>query len=122
MSNSSKEGLQGHALRREEVGFTPGPWSAGPSPMYAILADGKHVAITYDGTDGDDQADSVCAANARLIAAAPDLLQALRHTKQFVLAWIPEYAEKRDRDSLAQMQRIEAALNQIDAALAKAGA
>lgn len=53
---------------------TPGPWS---SLVYARTAavhggDGARVAVVYGGGDGD-----TAEANANLIAAAPDMLEAL---------------------------------------------
>lgn len=54
--------------------YTPGPWSIEkrPGPIYEIHASTDAVAVAY-GThlDEDD-------ANARLMAAAPELLEALR--------------------------------------------
>lgn len=61
--------------------WTPGPWVSRDGPVFAVTANGKHVAITYDGLDMEnDQDDSVCAANARLIAAAPELVESLTAT------------------------------------------
>lgn len=58
---------------------TPGPWfhyddSDNPQHRHMIAAMGKTVAHIYC-TKGDESAD---AANAALIAAAPDLLEALK--------------------------------------------
>lgn len=59
---------------------TPGPWQCEPATL--IGNGGFHVTVPFDGTDtlslafvGGDNAE----ANARLIAAAPDLLSALEH-------------------------------------------
>lgn len=51
---------------------TPGPWTANTAPLAPIITAGpKAIARSYQvGDDG--------AANARLIAAAPDLLAALQ--------------------------------------------
>lgn len=65
--------------------FTPGPWVADSAPQHAaaywyILAgsdvDGTPIVATVrlDTTDGPPRSEAE--ANARLIAAAPDLLQA----------------------------------------------
>jgi hypothetical protein len=58
---------------------TPGPWNFQPCDEYANCFDvlcekDYYVATTHDGVRGDRNAD----ANARLIAAAPDLLKALQ--------------------------------------------
>ena len=59
--------------------FTPGPWNFHPSDEYVnsfdvMCEEGYYVATTHDGVREDKNAD----ANARLIAAAPDLLEALQ--------------------------------------------
>lgn len=55
---------------------TPGPWSA---TGYHVEARAGAIATVCDAGDGDTEGD----ANARLMAAAPDLLAALRG----VMAW-----------------------------------
>ncbi len=63
-------------------GFTPGPWEVGPVDDTVVThlgADGVRYEIA--AIDGDyNQPDEwpVMEANARLIAAAPDLLEALK--------------------------------------------
>ena len=62
--------------------FTPGPWNFQPCDDYVncfdvLCEEGYYVATTHDGVRGDKNAD----ANARLIAAAPDLLEALKRCK-----------------------------------------
>jgi hypothetical protein len=59
-----------------EAKFTSGPWRvgqkyAGGTPVY--FADNRHFCTVYNGLPGDGM-DAI----ARLIAAAPDLLEALR--------------------------------------------
>lgn len=51
---------------------TPGPWTLGANPLMVMQRDSNYViARAYErGTDAGDQSE----ANARLIAAAPDLL------------------------------------------------
>jgi hypothetical protein len=56
-------------------GHTPGPWRAGSHPMneaevFADELDGERIAECYGAGDADQ-------ANALLIAAAPELLEAL---------------------------------------------
>jgi hypothetical protein len=73
-------GEVGRAMETDkQVGFTPGPWESqhtaghdthGQTAIYAE-ADGKDIAIVYDGE-----------ANARLIAAAPELLRALLEVEE----------------------------------------
>jgi len=65
--------------RTEEAGHTPGPWFVDPDDTLAIRApDGDdepwHVAEVIEYCGEGDQTE----ANARLIAAAPDLLEALK--------------------------------------------
>jgi hypothetical protein len=71
--------------------ITPGPWMVGPSAVvdgatdYAILADGKIISEAFGRSSWQFEYDSL--ANARLIAAAPDLLAALERT----LSWLTSY-------------------------------
>lgn len=67
-----------------EDGHTPGPWthyddSAASVHRHDIVAKGKTVARVYC-TQGDELED---AANARLIAAAPEMLEALQGIEHF---------------------------------------
>lgn len=72
-------------MATEQEGHTPGPWqhyddSADATHRHQIAAFGKTVAHVYC-TKGDETSD---AANARLIAAAPDLLEAARRALNFI--------------------------------------
>lgn len=62
-------------------GFTPGPWSACKalphSTEFHVLAGTTEIAITYASDGLDEPTAFPSEANARLIAAAPDLLEAL---------------------------------------------
>ena len=78
-----------------EQTHTPGPWEAQNTAGYdthgqAVVYDasGKDVAIVYDGD-----------ANALLIAAAPDLLDALRRITMFI-------DDKPEEDALADIDEI----------------
>jgi hypothetical protein len=60
----------------QDVGHTPGPWHA---DIYCVWAGGIYVAGTKTGLPVEQQI-----ANARLIAAAPELLEALEaYTKMY---------------------------------------
>ena len=69
-----------------KTSFTPGPWVADGCVVEHFDAPMMHdIAITRSNmlwTHGDDLAE--CEANARLIAAAPDLLMALEVTRQIM--------------------------------------
>lgn len=79
-----------------EAKWTPGPWSieseTSHNGEFAIIApDGTHpdpwnIAQTY-GSVGHGEAEDEALANARLIAAAPDLAEALR----LLLADVEQY-------------------------------
>jgi len=58
---------------------TPGPWTAERATPNTINIDASGVSIgeVYDGTEETDSAGNIAEANARLIAAAPELLEAL---------------------------------------------
>jgi hypothetical protein len=62
---------------------TKGPWVAtGDNFVVSYSGNGKAVANCYEDTP--DHREGECAANARLIAAAPDLLAALKELHQAV--------------------------------------
>lgn len=101
---------------------TPGPWRHeidGPATndmRHAVLSEhtGLWIAATYrSGTLAEDDtsldADQEAKANAKLIAAAPDLLTAL----QAVLHWIDDNCETTGFEAVEAL---------ADAALEKAGA
>lgn len=60
------------------MAHTPGPWIAGPRPLYGtglpVMADNGRQVASVTQVRGDH----AVLANARLIAAAPDLLAALK--------------------------------------------
>ncbi len=98
---------------------TPGPWEhlngdqigAIVRERTAIIAD----CCTESGPQGSQVGPDARQANARLIAAAPDLLAALQSSLQFVFAWLLEY------ESGPQRERIEAQIAKTQAAIARAG-
>ena len=78
---------------------TPGPWEVGYSNNQApVVTAGEHDIATVDTSRGDSEA------NARLIAAAPDLLKAAQNMSY--LLWNNEQEELAD--------------DLLDAAIAKA--
>lgn len=95
---------------------TPGPWVK----RSAILtgADGSYVVAAGLGLGlGSDNGDGVRAANARLIAAAPDLLDAL---KQIVECEKRRAADLRHREAWKLVKFSEGRIAQAEAAIAKA--
>lgn len=92
---------------------TPGPWHAypadyqgGPADLHPIFVVGPsefHTVAQVRAGNEDDDLPAQTAANARLIAAAPDLLDALKYARWFL-------NEKRSNTAL------------VDAAIAKATA
>ncbi|KSD80016.1 hypothetical protein [Pseudomonas aeruginosa] len=57
---------------------TPGPWHVGgPNKCTIYDKHGQRLANSFEGVMATQRTDSECEANARLIAAAPDLLEAL---------------------------------------------
>lgn len=110
-SNHAHDCRQG----RDCPAHTPGPWIAGVSmyfdvEVFSVVSPtntGRLLAITGD-TGKDDEAESM--ANARLIAAAPDLLEAL--------AMVRDADDDCRRDGLPTIPQL--ARYKIDAAIAKA--
>lgn len=71
---------------------TPGPWNISSANLYAVNARGRGIATAH-GTDDVNYSDffpptEEASANARLIAAAPDLLEALMACeRELSLVW-----------------------------------
>jgi hypothetical protein len=80
-------------------GHTPGPWKVGArscewnspaSPYLHVDGDrGPLVAKVRMRQDMDTLGGEECLANARLIAAAPDLLAACKMIASFAVSWEP---------------------------------
>lgn len=68
--------------------FTPGPWEVGPVDDTVVThlgADGiRYEVAAIDGDYNDPDTWPTMEANARLIAAAPDMLAALEKAEQFI--------------------------------------
>jgi hypothetical protein len=71
-----------------EPKYTPAPWATDPDdPRDVRASDGELLATAYPMQNEDDVSEEdhpVAEANARLIAAAPDLLAACRVVKEFL--------------------------------------
>jgi hypothetical protein len=100
---------------------TPGPWTAfiggrgrtiaidiGPTPIGK-----KPCIIDWPGFDGSDLPLMQRVANAHLIAAAPDLLEALKEITS-------DYADRFDLDDPSTNPGIKSSIKQARAAIAKA--
>lgn len=91
---------------------TPGPWEV-YCDGFSVAAEDGHIVSTYVEGNTDDE----CSANARLIAAAPELLEALQDAILFV-----DLVRLRARRLRESEQEIEAqdCLDKARAAIAKA--
>lgn len=72
---------------------TPGPWIADGNGIHKGT---RCVATTH--TEPKEQRD----ADAHLIAAAPDLLEALRELREWVDAWTPKFTYEPEYGSTAR--------------------
>ena len=103
--------------------YTPGPWRIGtppPSGEQTIgTMRGMMVAVAATGVGMAEET----LANARLIAAAPDLLEALRmwlDIHDTPAGFAGKYGKALDAAIAAQQLRVEAAASAARAAIAKA--
>lgn len=62
---------------KHTAGFTPGPWVL-DAQWSIVTAGGGYVAEAYDGLRGEETDPAIARHNARLIAAAPELLEACK--------------------------------------------
>jgi len=118
-----------------DAGHTKLPWSVeqpcDQSPnLWIVAKDNPGVAkiepCDYDDGEGHRLTDED-QANAALIVRAvnchAELAAALRNSRQFILAWQHDYADKPDNEYYrGQRKLIAVALEKTDAALTKAGA
>ncbi len=82
---------------------TPGPWIAEGAEIVALV-DPEHTATYYAPvcTIDDEWSTGIVEANARLIAAAPDLLAALQNMVAHFGHWASQIDMKQiDRDAVA---------------------
>jgi len=92
-------------MSREAMKHTPGPWNYDRSG-YSLYVNSGRELVTALSMDGKRLETSE--ANARLIAAAPDMLDALQRARE-VLLW-----------NLGDDSRIDAAFDAVTAAINKA--
>ena len=107
-------------------GHTPGPWEAlkDNNRWTIFLPDsylGNHIAYTSNGGVSEDQEE----ANARLIAAAPDLLEALEQARTTIAMLRRNVVTEIERhDGLFRWEGVPEVLqfriDQCDAAIARA--
>lgn len=97
---------------------TPGPWHVNTSQYYLFID--PVVAVIERKLAGQDEHDMH---DARLIAAAPELLEALRmwlHLHEAAAGYEGKYGKELDAAIAAQQIKIDAAANASRAAIAKA--
>lgn len=103
----------------ERAKHTPGPWaldSNGPGHEVVLARGGRHAVAAVQGTD--DHQENL--ANGHLMAAAPDLLVALKRAVETIRAWhnMGHYAGEAERVWALYQESPEMAA--INAAIAKA--
>lgn len=98
--------------------YTPGPWVVGPADDTVVThlgADGQRYTVAeIDGDYNQPETWPVMEANARLIAAAPDLYEALVAAKQHMWIDASSHWTKADFSNWATIQQINAALEKAD--------
>ena len=116
---------------------TPGPW-IGAGPSFGLKFPKYTTEIVTEWEDGEGNVVSICElpfsehddeneANARLIAAAPELLKALRIAREHILIDRDSFQEAHrypdgsmEREDQKALDRLDAKLAKINAAIAKA--
>jgi len=102
--------------RSDVMAHTPGPWTVGgqsdnPGEAEEIAAADRVIAWTADSYDYDDDEGHITQedrANARLIAAAPELLAALRSAVTILSGW--ECTHKADDGDTETVRLCKAAI------------
>lgn len=99
--------------RVDEAGFTPGPWHAeGPDQFGDFNIHHERYRLAVAAVVSNMHPAEEVAANARLIAAAPDMFEALKAARAFVINSLRELVELPDFDPTQHVvvQKIDAAL------------
>ena len=98
-------------MKTESTKHTPGPWIHDDFDRHYVVAGHIYIAIADDGRDDDEGTaegrygtEEEVEANARLIAAAPELLKALRATYAY------GNGEATDLDWISTAELAEAAI------------
>lgn len=101
----------------QKAGHTPGPWGVAylDSNGQAVVK-AEHIEIATCWHHCVESIEKEMHANARLIAAAPDLLEALREAQTLAKLALTLTGCRSDDEYVAHVQQ------KIDAALTKAGA
>lgn len=101
--------------------FVPGPWKyhlgRGANPRFHVQTSGGYQIVSTPEIRGSTEVDAATEANARLVAAAPDLLEALQ-TCAGELAAIPAFGD--DIGKQTSKALLGVALNRARIAIARA--
>lgn len=101
-----------------ETKFTPGPWHKDErSDIYVRDSEGDYIAETYAPMPKRKRAKGENEANAHLIAAAPELYEALEKAAEVFRAYQSHHEANRHTD---KAERNKFYAEQIEAALTKA--
>jgi hypothetical protein len=77
--------------------YTPGPWKVNEAHGYTVMGEGEEVASTWLAPVSD----AAALANARLIAAAPDLFRLLEEARDIISDHLPAYEAWLDASAIA---------------------
>ena len=106
----------------EKVKHTPGPWTVGakdrPRSDLSVCTQINGVTVPIFYHDLSSFTYYTCAANARLIAAAPELLQSVNSLAEFI-----KFYSEQKIDGLTKIEHdfeLDAVLNQARTAIARA--
>lgn len=91
--------------------FTPGEWHANDNQIYPVTGSGDGATIAYCYPQKNDEEQK---ANAKLIAASPDMLAALNAISEACLC-IPK-----ETFTAAGLSNFKEILSQVDSAISKA--
>jgi hypothetical protein len=76
----------------KEPGWTKGPWNVDTSPLReAICVVSDDTWICGELQNGEEMSQQEALANAKLIAAAPELYQELEEAEAFIIVWAADY-------------------------------
>lgn len=88
--------------------WTPGPWKVGPVDDTVVTAADGSVVAEIDGDYNQPETWRIMEANARLIATAPELYEALEGLVRYAIA--VRHTAGMGKDQSARLERAQAVL------------
>ncbi|MBQ7649583.1 MAG: hypothetical protein IJS15_01415 [Victivallales bacterium] len=106
--------------RRDTPKFTPGPWKAHCERDFSVVyADGGNIEVCYCEAQFTDDDNRTVAHDATLIAAAPEMYEAIKQTTDY-LRIVADVIQRYDANTRKVADTMRGRADALDALLTKA--